>query len=571
MERECLSREEEKEKEEQEKKSIPVENSINRSEIAEPPSEQPSKSQVEEKPETASPSQPEVKISEKKAARKSPAWVSFYNQAKAEFNAGKFEEALSLFTQAVEASPSGNPQLKTLLYSRASCLKKLNRIEESIAEYTKCIDLDAKYIRAYLARAALYKTQHALESALRDFSFAYLLETIHSGDLQPTPQDFEVVVQELSALHCQAEIDRRYASGFAFSLPSAQFMSLYFLTLRSERSAQYNTLKLSEEELTRRIDANCEENATLGDLFLMRGGLRKSQGAFEAAYSDFCEAAKAERRCSDRNHALLEQATFLTLSGDQKAARAIFESLLEGGLREVNLYVKLASALLEVGEETRAHSLFDEAVAKFPKEVDSWFHRGQMRLLEGDLAGAREDLQRATKLNPNHEMAFVQLGFCWAQEQRFDQAMENMNRAMACHECPAAVFVHYGELMNMMMQLGKAEELFKRAIEKDKTWPYSYVNLAMLELQARNDYPKAFEYLEKAIQVDFSCVAAFVQRSQLYMLMQENEKAGEDLEKAMAQCRTSSDLKQVCGMKISLQYQSEALEKYQQLTKAEGV
>ena len=232
-------------------------------------------------------------------------------------------------------------------------------------------------------------------------------------------------------------------------------------------------------------------------------------------------------------------------------------------MREVNLLVKFASCLLELGDETRAHALFDEAVSANPKEVDAWFHRGQMRLIEGDLKRAKEDLQRVAKLNPNHEMAFVQLGFCFAQEQRFDMAIENMKRAVSCQDCPAAVFVHYGEMMNMMTRLGEAEELFKLAFEKDRTWPYSYVNLATLELQARNDYLKAFEYLEKAIQVDGTCVAAFVQRAQLYMLMQENAKASEDLEKAMAQCRTSSDLKQVCGMKISLQFQTEALEKFQ--------
>lgn len=571
LEKECSSTEEgKKEEEKTETKSIPVQDSANLNEKAEPTPEPSAKPQEEGKPEAAAPAQSEVKPSEKKPARKTPEWVSLYNKAKAEFNAGKYEEALSLFTQAIDSSPAGNPQLKTLLYSRASCLKKLNRVEESIREYTKCIDLDPKYRRAYLARAGLYKAQDDLESSLRDFSFEYLLETIEAGDLQPTPQDFEAVVQELAARHCQAELERRYASSFAFSLPSAQFMALYFLTLRSERAAQYNALGLSEEELSQRIAAG-GGGAALGDLFLMRGGLRKSRGDFQAAFEDFCEAAKEEAGCSDRSHALLEKATFLTLSGDQRAARAIFEALFEAGLREVNLLVKLASCLLELGEEARAHALFDEAVAAFPKEVDAWFHRGQMRLLEGDLKSAREDLQRVCKLNPNHEMAFVQLAFCYAQEQRFEPAIESMKRAVSCQDCPAAVWVHYGELMNMMARLGEAEELFKRAIEKDKTWPYSYVNLATLELQARNDYLKAFEYLGKAIQVDASCVAAFVQRAQLYMLMQENEKASEDLERAMAQCRTSSDLKQVCGMKISLRFQTEALEKYQQLTKAEAV
>ena len=570
-EKECSSVEEKEKAEEKEKKSIPAEDSTNLNEKAKPASEPAAQPSEEAKPETAPPAQPEAKASEKKPARKTPEWVSLYNKAKTEFNAGKYEEALALFTQAIDSSPSGNAQLKTLIYSRASCLKKLNRIEESLSEYTKCIELDPKYRRAYMARAGLYKAQGDLENSLRDFSFEYLLETIEAGDLQPTPQDFEAVVQELAARHCQDEIDRRYASSFAFSLPSAQFMKLYFLTLRSERAAQYNTLKLSEEELSKRIEAGAEAEPSLGDLYLMRGGLRKSKGAFEAAYADFCEAAKEEAKCSDRSHALLEKATFLTLSGDQKEARKIFEALFDEGMREVNLLVKFASCLLELGDETRAHALFDEAVSANPKEVDAWFHRGQMRLIEGDLKRAKEDLQRVAKLNPNHEMAFVQLGFCFAQEQRFDMAIENMKRAVSCQDCPAAVFVHYGEMMNMMTRLGEAEELFKKAIEKDRTWPYSYVNLATLELQARNDYLKAFEYLEKAIQVDGTCVAAFVQRAQLYMLMQENAKASEDLEKAMAQCRTSSDLKQVCGMKISLQFQTEALEKFQQLTKAEAV
>ena len=58
-------------------------------------------------------------------AKKSTSFVDLYNGAKKLFNAQKYEEALVQFNKAIEASPANNSQMKTLIYSRASCLKKL--------------------------------------------------------------------------------------------------------------------------------------------------------------------------------------------------------------------------------------------------------------------------------------------------------------------------------------------------------------------------------------------------------------------------------------------------------------
>lgn len=58
-------------------------------------------------------------------AKKSTGFVELYNGAKKLFNAQKYDEALVQFNKAIEASPANNSQMKTLIYSRASCLKKL--------------------------------------------------------------------------------------------------------------------------------------------------------------------------------------------------------------------------------------------------------------------------------------------------------------------------------------------------------------------------------------------------------------------------------------------------------------
>ena len=66
-------------------------------------------------------------------AKKSPTFVELYNNAKKLFNAQKYEEALDQFNKAIEASPENNSQMKTLVYSHASCLRKLVHVVPSLS------------------------------------------------------------------------------------------------------------------------------------------------------------------------------------------------------------------------------------------------------------------------------------------------------------------------------------------------------------------------------------------------------------------------------------------------------
>ena len=89
-------------------------------------------------PKVESVPEPKVEVPEPKVetipkpteepTKKSPSFVELYNSAKKLFNAQKYEEALDQFGKAIEASPENNSQMKTLVYSHASCLRKLVRV-----------------------------------------------------------------------------------------------------------------------------------------------------------------------------------------------------------------------------------------------------------------------------------------------------------------------------------------------------------------------------------------------------------------------------------------------------------
>ena len=328
------------------------------------------------------PGKVEPKAEEKAPAKKPAEFVTFYNEAKRQFNNQEYEAALGNFNKAIDAIPKNNAQLKTLIYSRGSCLKKLNRLEEAIADYTQCITLDDKYSRAYKARAGVYKSLDRLEEAIEDFSYCYLLDTVSSGDMQMTPEGMDEVIQALAKRDAKAELARRHADKeYKRHLPSKQFVAFYFSTIASEKAAEYNPSKFTEQQLAELIAAP-QGDATVGDYLLMRGGLRKAEQRYEEAMADFLEAAKEESHCHAQADACLEAATFLSLSGDTIEALKYYERVYaDKAQRSVNLLVKYASCLVEQ-EDERYRAIFDEACASFPGECDGFFHRGQVMYIE---------------------------------------------------------------------------------------------------------------------------------------------------------------------------------------------
>ena len=146
--------------------------------------------------------------------------------------------------------------------------------------------------------------------------------------------------------------------------------------------------------LTKRIaDFDAQSGSTpLGDLYLMRGGLLKSEKLFAHAAEDFAKACDPTTHCSQRFNALLETATFRCLCGDNAGARGLFAELAtmaQPGANPnwVNFYAKYATCLVSVDMQ-EALRVSAEAVAKFPSEAEIRLVRGFVLQSSGDTAEA---------------------------------------------------------------------------------------------------------------------------------------------------------------------------------------
>lgn len=88
------------------------------------------------------------------------------NQA---YNAGKYAEALDLFSEALKIDPLNIMTNAKLHFNRATALSKLNRLEEAIVDCTAALQLNPNYMKALLRRAKCHTDLENHEEAVKDY------------------------------------------------------------------------------------------------------------------------------------------------------------------------------------------------------------------------------------------------------------------------------------------------------------------------------------------------------------------------------------------------------------------
>lgn len=256
----------------------------------------------------------------------------------------------------------------------------------------------------YANRGEAYYKMGQEEKALHDLTMVSLLEAEKQSIPERVQQLLSQLETSIGSRLARAELARRARDGdfVAFSSPfhskklppptkAACISRLAFYS--SERSAAYNPDHLDLVTLTKRIsDFSAGSSPSLGDLYLMRGGLLKSEKMFLHAAEDFAKAAEPASGCSQPFNALLETATFRCLCGDNAGARALFAELATMAApgsepNWENFYAKYATCLVSL-DMKEALRVSGAAVEKFPSSAEMRLVRGFVLQSAGNTAEA---------------------------------------------------------------------------------------------------------------------------------------------------------------------------------------
>jgi DnaJ family protein C protein 7 len=92
------------------------------------------------------------------------------------FKAGQWQEAFDLYTQALDIDPHNVFTNSKLYFNRATVCSKMNKTDLAIEDCTKAIELDDKYLKAYLRRAKCYQETGQHEEAVRDYEAVFKMD-----------------------------------------------------------------------------------------------------------------------------------------------------------------------------------------------------------------------------------------------------------------------------------------------------------------------------------------------------------------------------------------------------------
>ena len=91
------------------------------------------------------------------------------------FKKGKREEALALVTKAIDSKEASGRDLADMHYFRAELFSGAGKLDESVADYAKTIEIMPDYAPAYHDRAVVYSQQKKYAEALDDLARAEFL------------------------------------------------------------------------------------------------------------------------------------------------------------------------------------------------------------------------------------------------------------------------------------------------------------------------------------------------------------------------------------------------------------
>lgn len=112
----------------------------------------------------------ESTLSEEELQKRRAESASMKIKANETFRSENFIDAIKMYTDALHICPLAHANERAILYcNRAAAKIKLDNKLSAIEDCSKALELDDKYIRAYMRRAKLYEETEKLDESLEDY------------------------------------------------------------------------------------------------------------------------------------------------------------------------------------------------------------------------------------------------------------------------------------------------------------------------------------------------------------------------------------------------------------------
>jgi TolB-like protein/Flp pilus assembly protein TadD len=207
----------------------------------------------------------------------------------------------------------------------------------------------------------------------------------------------------------------------------------------------------------------------------------------------------------------------------------------------------------------------DEAVATAlridPNLAEAWAASGLIAMQRGQYAEAEKRLRRAIALNPNYATAYQWLNIVLTDQGRFEEGRDSLERALELDPLSAIINENLANQLESLGRFEEAEARYRKVIEIDPSMPYPYMETGVLEAYGRNRFADAVALMERAIELDPENPDLRFNLLQLYLDLDDDERAMRVLEETSSRWPESEGVLTVKSLVELIGGQDEAARK----------
>uniref|UniRef100_A0A8C9DBR1 Translocase of outer mitochondrial membrane 70 n=1 Tax=Panthera leo TaxID=9689 RepID=A0A8C9DBR1_PANLE len=447
------------------------------------------------------------------------------NKGNKYFKAGKYEQAIQCYTEAISLCPiEKNADLSTFYQNRAAAFEQLQKWKEVAQDCTKAVELNPKYVKALFRRAKAHEKLDNKKECLEDVTAVCILEGFQN-------QQSMLLADKVLKLLGKEKAKEKYKNREPL-MPSPQFIKSYFSSFTDDIISQ-PMLKgeKSDEDKDKEGEASeVKENS---------GYLRAKQYMEEENYDKIISECSKEIDAQGKYmaEALLLRATFYLLIGNANAAKPDLDkviSLKEANVKlRANALIKRGSMYMQQQQPLLSTQDFNMAADIDPQNADVYHHRGQYR-------------QAYTGNNSSQIQAAM---------KGFEEVIKKFPRC-------AEGYALYAQALTDQQQFGKADDMYDKCIDLEPDNATTYVHKGLLQLQWKQDLDRGLELISKAIEIDNKCDFAYETMGTIEVQRGNMEKAIDMFNKAINLAKSEMEMAHLYSLCDAAHAQTEVAKKY---------
>ncbi|XP_057194087.1 mitochondrial import receptor subunit TOM70 [Triplophysa rosa] len=483
------------------------------------------------------------------------------NKGNKYFKAGKYEQAIQCYTEAISLCPKEHKaDLSTFYQNRAAAYEQQMKWTEVIQDCSWAVELNPRYVKALFRRAKALEKLDNKKECLEDVTAVCILEAFQN---QQSMLLADKVLKQLGKEKAKDKYKNREPL-----MPSPQFIKSYFSSFTDDIISQpYQKGEKKDEDKDKEGEA--------AEVTESSGYLKAKQYMDEENYDKIISECTKEVESRGRYtaEALLLRATFYLLIGNASAAQPDLDRVINMDDASVklraNALIKRGSMYMQQQQPQLSTQDFNMAAVMDPRNADVFHHRGQLKILLDQVEEAVGDFDECIKLRPDSALAQAQKCFALYRQaytgnnpSQVQKAMDGFEDVIRRFPKCAEGYALYAQALTDQQQFGKADEMYDKCIELEPDNATTYVHKGLLQLQWKQDLEMGLELISKAIEIDNKCDFAYETMGTIEVQRGNLDKAIDMFNKAINLAKSEMEMAHLYSLCDAAYAQTEVAKKY---------